>query len=51
MGRGFLKKPEWEIGEQNKGNDENARNQVGNDENARNQGGNAGNTGGNHFVD
>ena len=39
-GRGCLKKPEWEIGEQNEGNDGNAGNQVGNDGNAGNRAGN-----------
>ena len=40
-GRGYLKKPEWRIGERN----------AGDDGNARNQGGNAGNRGGNQFSD
>ena len=40
-GRGYLKKPEWGIGERN----------AGDDGNARNQGGNAGNRGENQFSD
>ena len=50
-GRGYLKKPEWGIGERNEGNDGNAANQGGNDGNAGNRGGNARNRGGNHFSD
>ena len=50
-GRGYLKKPEWEIEERNAGNDGNAGNQGGNDGNVVNQGENAGTKGGNHFSD
>ena len=49
--RGYLKKPEWGIGELNEGNDGNAKNQGGNDGNTGNRGGNAGNRVGNHFSE
>ena len=50
MGRGYLKKPEWGIGEWNEGNDRNAGNQGKNDGNMGNQGGNARNRKGNRFL-
>ena len=38
LNKGYLQKPEWEIGDRNEGNDGNAGNQGGSNENAGNHG-------------